>query len=50
MTTGRKFTIRTKDTSTEKVIDHRTKTILNAVMSERRGHALAAYLKAMGQK
>ena len=50
MTTGRKFTERTRDDSTEIVLDHRTKTILNAVLSERRGNALAAYLKALKQK
>lgn len=50
MTTGRKFTERIKDASTEKVLDHRTRTILNAVLSERRGSALTAYLKALKQK
>ena len=47
MTTGRKFTKRTSDASMKKMLDHRTKSILNAVMSEPRGHALSAYLKAI---
>lgn len=46
MTTGRKYIKRTKGTGTQRVIDARTRTILNAVLSEPRGSALAAYLKA----
>ncbi len=47
MTTGKKFEKRTSDHSMKKMLDHRTKAILNAVISEPRGKALTAYLKAM---
>ena len=47
MTTGKKFEKRTSDDSVKKVLDNRTKAILNAVISEPRGQALTAYLKAM---
>ena len=47
MTTGKKFAKRTSDTSVDKMLDHRTRTLLNAVISEPRGSMLAAYLKAM---
>ncbi len=47
MTTGKKFAQRTSESSVEKVLDHRTRTILNAVIREPRGRTLSAYLKAM---
>ncbi|MDQ3101542.1 MAG: hypothetical protein M3R08_09150 [Bacteroidota bacterium] len=50
MTTGKKFAKRTSDHVVQKVLDHRTKSILNAVISEPRGRMLSAYLKAMQQE
>jgi len=50
MTTGRKFAERTSDASERKVLDHKTRTILNAVIAEPRGQMLAAYLKAMDRE
>ena len=47
MTTGKKFAKRTSDDTVKKMLDHKTKSILNAVISEPRGLALSAYLKAM---
>lgn len=47
MTTGKQFAKRTSDGVVEKVLDHRTRTILNAVISEPSGRMLSAYLKAM---
>ncbi len=47
MTTGKKFAKRTNDNSADKMLDHKTRTILNAVNSEPRGRMLTAYLKAL---
>lgn len=47
MTTGKRFLDRTKDKDEARVLDARTRGILNAVLSERRGKALDAYLRAM---
>ncbi|MFN3875907.1 MAG: hypothetical protein ACK4L7_08355 [Flavobacteriales bacterium] len=49
MTTGMRFAQRTNDHSDRRVLDARAKTILRAILAERRGHALAAYLRAMGK-
>lgn len=45
-TTGKKFAKRTKDPVIARVLDARTKAVLNAVSGERRGKALQAYLRA----
>jgi hypothetical protein len=50
MTTGRKFAKRTNDTGVDKVLDQRTRIILNTVAKEPRGRMLAAYINALGQK
>lgn len=49
MTTGKRFVQRTKDQRTLHVIDARTKAVLNALADEPRGHAVEAYLRAMGR-
>lgn len=49
MTTGKRFAQRTKDHSDQRVLDARAKALLTAILTERRGHALAAYLRAMGK-
>jgi hypothetical protein len=46
-TTGRKFAQRTKDNTAQRVLDARTKAVLNSVLTERRGAALDAYLRAL---
>lgn len=50
MTTGKKYLKRTKEVAAQRVIDSRTRTILNAVLSEPRGSVLDAYLKARSAK
>lgn len=45
-TTGKKFAQRTKDTTMQRVLDARTKAVLNSVLTEPRGRALSAYLRA----
>ena len=45
-TIGKRYAQRTGDLSIAKVLDHRTRTILNAVLREQRGKALDAYLMA----
>ncbi|MBS1582282.1 MAG: hypothetical protein JST66_08800 [Bacteroidetes bacterium] len=47
-TTGKKFAQRTKDTTMQqRVLDARTKAVLNSVLTEPRGAALSAYLRAL---
>lgn len=46
-TTGKKFAQRTKDTTLQRVLDARTKAVLNSVLTEPRGAALSAYLRAL---
>ncbi|MBP7512923.1 MAG: hypothetical protein KA791_00145 [Flavobacteriales bacterium] len=46
-TTGKRFAKRTSDKGIHRVLDARTKAVLNAVLDERRGHSLAAWLRAM---
>lgn len=48
-TVGKKFSNRTQDPMINRVLDARTKAVLNAVSTERRGKALAAYLLATGK-
>lgn len=45
-TIGKKFAERTHDKQMNKVLDASTKAVLNAVLSEPRGAALDAYLRA----
>lgn len=46
MTTGKRFSDRTKDHSEQRVIDARTRAVLNAVASLPKGKALDGYLRA----
>ncbi len=46
MTTGKRFTNRTKDRTSERVLDARTRSVLQAVSQLPRGRALDAYLRA----
>lgn len=46
-TTGRRSAKRTSDKGIQRVLDARTKAVLNAVLDERRGHSLDAYLRAL---
>ncbi len=46
-TTGKRYIDRTQDRSTDRILDARTKAILNTVMKEDRGRALNAYLRAL---
>lgn len=46
MTTGKRFTDRTKDHSEQRVLDARTRAVLNSVASLPKGKALDAYLRA----
>lgn len=48
-TVGKKFSTRTQDPMIDRVLDARTKAVLQAVATERRGKALAAYLLASGK-
>lgn len=47
MTTGKRFTDRTKDHSEQRVLDARTRAVLNSVASLPKGKALDGYLRAM---
>ena len=47
-TTGKRYIDRTHDTRASRVLDARTKAVLNAVLSEPRGASLRAYLFAKG--
>jgi len=49
-TIGKRFAQRTGDASIAKVLDHHTKSVLNAVLREQRGKALDAYLFARSGK
>ena len=49
-TTGKRFAKRTSDKSIHRVLDARTKAVLNAVLEEQRGAALDAYLRAIGHR
>ncbi len=46
MTTGKRFSERTKDHSEQRVIDARTRAVLSAVASLPKGKALDGYLRA----
>jgi len=47
MTTGRKYAQRTKETTDQRVLDGRTRAVLNTVLNEPRGRCLEAYLPAI---
>jgi hypothetical protein len=47
MTTGKKFARRTSDHGMEQILDHRTRTLLNAVASAPRGRQLNVWIKAL---
>ena len=49
-TTGKRFAKRTSDKFIHRVLDARTKAVLNAVLDEQRGTALDAWLRAMGPR
>ncbi len=49
-TTGKRFAKRTSDKFIHRVLDARTKAVLNAVLMEQRGGALDAYLRATGRR
>lgn len=46
MTTGKRFTARTKDRTSDRVLDARTRSVLHCIAQLPRGKALAAYLRA----
>ncbi|MCB0795772.1 MAG: hypothetical protein KDB88_13650 [Flavobacteriales bacterium] len=48
-TTGKRYIERTKDRSAERVLDARTKAVLESVLNEPRGGAVRAYLLAKGK-
>ncbi len=50
MTTGRKYAKRTKEATEQRVLDQRTRAVLNAVLNEPRGRPLDAYLFAVRGK
>jgi hypothetical protein len=45
MTTGKRFAKRTQDHSDQRVLDARTKAVLERLAIEPRGQALSAYLR-----
>ena len=49
-TTGKRYMDRTHDRSARKVLDARTKAVLNEVLMEPRGRALEAYLRSRAIK
>jgi len=48
-TTGKRFAKRTSDKFIHRVLDARAKAVLNAVLTEQRGGALDAWLRATGR-
>ena len=50
VTTSRKFTKRTQEPTANRVLDSRSKAVLNAILKEPRGHALEAYLRSQGKR
>lgn len=49
-TTGKRYTDRTGDRSVRRILDHRTRSVLDRVLSEQRGQRLEAYLMALGER
>lgn len=47
-TLGKRYIDRTKENVSSKILDGRTRAVLNAVLAEKRGKALEAYLRAIG--
>ncbi|MBK6628701.1 MAG: hypothetical protein IPJ87_04845 [Flavobacteriales bacterium] len=48
-TTGKRYTDRTGDRSVRRILDHRTRSVLDRVLVEQRGQRLEAYLMALAQ-
>jgi len=48
-TTGKRYIDRTKEKDSQRILDARTRGVLDAVLRETRGKALGAYLRAMGR-
>ncbi len=48
-TTGRRYIRRTHDKKASSVLDPTTKAVLNAVLAERRGEGVRAYLLSKGR-
>jgi hypothetical protein len=49
-TSGKRYTQRTSDDVIHRILDARTKALLNAVMREPQGAAVKAYLLAFGRE
>lgn len=48
-TTGKRYFDRTGDPSVRRILDQRTRTVLDRVLHEQRGQRLEAYLMALGR-
>ncbi|MBV6404988.1 MAG: hypothetical protein IT228_06135 [Flavobacteriales bacterium] len=49
-TTGKRYTDRTGDRTVRRILDQRTRAVLDRVRHEQRGQRLEAYLLAMGAR
>ncbi len=47
-TTGKRYTDRTGDRTVRRILDQRTRAVLDRVRNEQRGQRLEAYLMALG--
>ncbi|HRF81865.1 MAG TPA: hypothetical protein PL070_17435 [Flavobacteriales bacterium] len=50
MTIGRKFASKDKTKSMDRLLDYRTRSILQAISTEPRGKALGAYLRSIAER
>ena len=50
MTIGRKFASKDKTRSMDRLLDYRTRSILQAISTEPRGKALGAYLRSIAER
>ncbi|MBX2983268.1 MAG: hypothetical protein WBB32_09430 [Flavobacteriales bacterium] len=50
VTTSKKFTKRTQEPTAERVLDARSRAVLNAILKEPPGHALEAFLRSQGKR
>ena len=48
MTTGKRFTDRSKNMESKRILDARTRSVLHEVLREDRGRSLDAYLRVFG--
>ncbi len=48
MTTGKRFIDRSKNVDSKRILDARTRSVLNEVLREDRGRSLDAYLRVFG--